>query len=117
MATNVLTPHKVSCTLAHSNVKLSIPAQRFNALAPKKISAQLLGPLIQWASKGSRADCYGRKVRIADRMTNACGQKVTRQMVSKWLHPNPKKRTQPVMGFGALLLAIGNQVMKSTSPN
>lgn len=75
------------------------------------ITAQLLAPLIKWTSKGSRADRYGRKVRIAQRMTAAGKKTVTRQMVSMWLHPEIEKRTQPVMGFGVLLLAIGNQLM------
>lgn len=46
------------------------------------------------------------KKEIADKLSKMTGQPVTRQMVDRWLHPDPKKRTQALHGTGILLVKL-----------
>jgi hypothetical protein len=92
---------------------MDLPAAKFKTPAhPKKISEQQLRPLIDWAKQP------GRKVILAAEMSAAANCTITRQQVSKWLHPEAKQRIQPLLGFGVLLLAVGHRLMgvKRKSP-
>ena len=43
-------------------------------------------------------------------MTQESGRTFYRQEVALWIHPDPKKRAEPRLGAGLLLLFCGNKL-------
>jgi hypothetical protein len=43
---------------------------------------------------------------IAEKLSKSTDQPITRQMVERWLHPDPDKRTQALHGTGILLVRL-----------
>jgi len=68
-------------------------------ISPKLIANSLLQQVIESAGERSL------KTKLAALMSGITGAPVTRQMVERWLHPNPEKRDHPSLGNGILLLA------------
>jgi hypothetical protein len=64
-----------------------------------------LGPFIKLLASKTNAP-RPTKSAIADRLSKITGKPVTRQMVEKWLHPDPEKRTQALHGTGILLVKL-----------
>lgn len=67
-------------------------------MSAAEASEQALNHAVEFARE------RGRIQAIADLMTERTGDSVTRQMVSRWLNPDPDKRQQPSLGNGLLLL-------------
>lgn len=68
------------------------------ALSAVEAANQALQPALTYAAPG------GKHSAIAASMALLTGQKVTRQMVGRWLSPDPEKREQPRLGYGIMLL-------------
>lgn len=79
-------------------------------LGPDEAAAQALDRAIEYA-KG-----YGRMTAIADTMTLATGSCVSRQMVGRWLNPDPLKRVQTNLGTGLMLLHVVHTLSESLEP-
>ncbi len=68
---------------------------------PQKAVQRELGRYIPLLEK------YGiTKQEIADKLSLATKQKITRQMIGRWLNPEPEKRTQALHGTGILLVKL-----------
>jgi hypothetical protein len=65
-------------------------------LRPKLLN-DFLAPALTWAM------AQGNKSALATMMTKHAGKRVTRQMVGRWLHPDPSRRLEPNLGHGLLL--------------
>lgn len=50
---------------------------------------------------------FGAKTELAQKISAETGQEVPRQRIQLWLHPDPEKRVEPMLGMGLLLLRIG----------
>lgn len=68
------------------------------ALTALEAANQALTPAIEYAAPG------GKHSAIAIAMTMLTGQPVNRQMVGRWLNPDPAKREQPRFGYAIMLL-------------
>lgn len=55
----------------------------------------------QWAEKAR-----GRPSEIAKLLSELTGERYTRQMVERWLHPDPDKRNVPNMGASIALALV-----------
>lgn len=51
-------------------------------------------------------ECEVTKKQIAETLSRKAKLPVTRQMVSRWLHPDPTKRSQALHGTGILLVEV-----------
>lgn len=67
-------------------------------LTATQVAERALATAIEFARE------RGRIQAIADLLSEKTGESITRQMVSRWLHPEPEKRQQPSLGYGLLLL-------------
>jgi hypothetical protein len=65
-------------------------------LRPKLLN-EFLATALEWAQG------QGNKTALANLMTEHAGKRVTRQMVGRWLHPDPVQRLEPNLGHGLLL--------------
>lgn len=77
-----------------------------------------LKTLITYAqqNKGSR-NTKGTINLVTERLSELTGDKVHRQMVSKWLHPEHDKRIQPAFGTGLLLQKIQTEICHGGIPD
>lgn len=73
-------------------------------LLPERVAAAALGAAVEWAKTP------GRKTRIAHRLSEITGRSVSRQMVEKWLHPEPEKRREPLLGIGLSLMVVASDL-------
>jgi len=80
-----------------------------NKTTPEAASAAALKPLIDFAQKNR-----GTIITLADILSRRTGQTIFRQSVEKWLHPDAKKRMEPKLGIGLLLLEEGARVIETT---
>lgn len=74
---------------------------------PEAASAAALKPLIDHAQKHR-----GTIIELADVMSNRTGQKIYRQSVEKWIHPEADKRIEPKLGIGLILIEEGRKVIE-----
>lgn len=71
----------------------------------EQIADRELSPLIKFAEKNP-----GTITKVTARLEKLMGSKVHRQLVEKWLHPDPAKRTQPRFGVGLLLMKVRDEI-------
>lgn len=76
---------------------------------PVFIEAETFEPLIKWA-----AEEKGRKPLIAAAMSEATNKLVRRQLIDRWLNPNPARRESPRYGVAIVLLDVGKKLMKQS---
>jgi hypothetical protein len=69
------------------------------------LAERALRPLTKYAAKNR-----GTITLVADRLTKLNGSLVHRQLVEKWLHSDPKKRTQPLLGMGLMLMKVQDEI-------
>jgi hypothetical protein len=75
------------------------------------LAAKALAPILIWV-EGER----GRKAEFVRRVQEAASPaNLTRNLVESWIHPDPTRRTQPLLPNGLLLLEVARQ-MKITTP-
>lgn len=74
----------------------------------KRISARELGPLIRFAAQNR-----GTIIRLTLAMTRRSGHPVRRHQVERWLHPDPERRTEPLLAAGLLLIEEGRKLMQA----
>lgn len=79
-------------------------------LNPDEAAHQALAKAIEWAQG------YGRMTAIADTLTLATSSCVSRQMVGRWLNPDPAKRVQTNLGTGLMLLHVVDTLANIPEP-
>lgn len=70
----------------------------------RKLANEFLQPVIDGTTG------YGQKKRLADALSEATGTPVSRTTVERWLHPDPAKRQQPLLGGGLLVRAAWDRI-------
>lgn len=78
------------------------------ALSAEDAADQALNTAVEWA-RG-----YGRIKAIAEALSTATGQPVTRQLVGRWLNPDRAKRVQTNLGMGLMLLHVVGMLRATT---
>jgi hypothetical protein len=68
-----------------------------NEDAATKRANDFLEPIIDGTSG------YGEKKRLAEKFSERTGQPISKSSLERWLHKNPKKRQQPLLGNGLIL--------------
>lgn len=79
--------------------------------ASSKVANEKLQPLINYV--------HGRRGSTAEVLKRLCvktRKKFNRENVGRWLHPEAKKRTQPLFGVGLLLVEIGQELLTEQTP-
>lgn len=71
-----------------------------------KLAGERLMPLIKYV-----ADNRGSTAEVQRRLKLKSGKQWNRENVQRWLHPEAKKRTQPLFGVGLLLVEIGQELL------
>lgn len=89
-------------------MKTTIP--EIKVTTPEAASAAALKPLIDFATKNR-----GTIITLADILSKRTGQTIFRQSVEKWLHPKIKKRMEPKLGIGLLLIEEGAKLIANTN--
>ena len=76
------------------------------------LAAAALAPILEWADaeRGRKAE-FVRRVQEAASPAN-----LTRNLVESWLHPDPTRRTQPLLPNGLLLLEVARQMNITPKP-
>lgn len=74
-------------------------------ITAEQASAQALEMVIEWAKE------RGNKPALATLMTEVTSDEIQRQMIGRWLHPDPKEREQPRLGMGLVLLLCAQSLM------
>lgn len=72
-----------------------------------KVANQKLEPLIRLV--------HGRRGLVGEvqaRLTRRTRKQWRYENLSRWLHPDPARRTQPLFGVGLLLVEIGEELAK-----
>lgn len=69
-----------------------------------------LEPLIEFAAK-NRGTVYEVRRRLCKRTRKTWHA----DNVAKWLHKDPKKRGQPLLGVGLMLVEIGDEIMRENA--
>lgn len=75
-----------------------------------KLLTDFLASAMEWAHG------RGNKTTLANLMTEHAGKRVTRQMVGRWLDPDPVKRLEPNLGHGLLLAHCVEILKKQPQP-
>lgn len=76
-------------------------------LKTERAAERALRPLIKYRVKNP-----GFVQMMAVRMTRRTGALVLRQQVEAWLHPDVRKRVEPKLGVGLLLMAEGTDALR-----
>lgn len=74
--------------------------------ASSKVANEKLEPLIRYV--------HGRRGAITEvvrRLSARTKKQWRRENAERWLHPDAKKRTQPLFGVGLLLMEIGQELL------
>jgi hypothetical protein len=80
---------------------------RSKANKGRRQSEQALAPLIKaYAADPAMAD------KLAEKLSDVTGLRFHRQEVGAWLNADPKKRVEPMMGAGLLLVKHGMEMIK-----
>lgn len=69
-----------------------------------KIANKQLEPIIKFAHANR-----GTINALQQRLTKRTKKQWRRENIERWLHEDPDKRTQPLLGVGLLLVEIGNE--------
>jgi hypothetical protein len=75
----------------------------------RNVAIIALDPLAEFCNAN-----VGSKIDLANRMTDALGYKIHRQIAEGWVHPDPDKRVEPKLGQGIVLLLVGAEMMKGS---
>jgi len=75
-------------------------------LDTSNVASEVLDFLIDYA-----ASTRGAEIELAARLSKRIGKPVFRQQVQGWLNPDPKKRIEPKLGVGLLMISEGNQMI------
>lgn len=67
--------------------------------ADTKASDEFLAPVRAWV-RGN----HGALTKLAEKITELAQGEIHRQTLGRWLHADPKKRNQPSLGAGLLLV-------------
>lgn len=71
-----------------------------------RLANDVLAPLLAHRKKTDRF-----VTDVTERMSKRTRRKIQIQRVMTWLHPDPKRRQQPRLGAGLLLLEVGRELM------
>jgi len=71
-----------------------------------KVANKQLAPLIKFVHNNR-----GTINNLTKILSRRCGRKIRRENLERWLHQDPTKRTQPLLGVGLLLVEIGAKYM------
>ncbi len=71
-----------------------------------KLANDALAPLVEHRRKTDRF-----VTDLTERLSKRTRKKWAIQKVMSWLHPDPKRRHQPLLGAGLLLLEVGRELM------
>ncbi len=71
-----------------------------------KLANDALAPLVAHRRKTARF-----VTDLTERLSKKTKRKWAIQKVMSWLHPDPSKRHQPLLGPGLLLLQVGKELM------
>ena len=74
----------------------------------RNVALVALDPLVEFCNSN-----VGSKIELAERMTDALGYKIHRQIAEGWTHSDPARRVEPKLGQGIVLMHVGNQMMKA----
>lgn len=69
---------------------------------------EALQPLIDFFESGRGA---GKKIELTRRLGEALGTELHRQVVERWIQPNPARRQEPGFNKGLVLYRIGQEIM------
>lgn len=75
---------------------------------PSEFGAAKLKPLIEYVHIYENR---GTILELAKILSDKTGEKIYRQYVENWLHPDPEKRIEPKLGIGLLLIEEGNRLI------
>ena len=79
--------------------------KRKGKMTPKQAADDFLKEIIDATGKQ-----YGSKKKLAEALTRRTGQPVPRDTIERWLHKDPKKRQQPLLGSGLLLALVFHEL-------
>jgi hypothetical protein len=68
--------------------------------ADKDAADEFLAPVVA----GTAA--YGAKKRLAEKLSERTGEAFSRHVIERWLHKDPSKRRQPLLGVGLLIREV-----------
>jgi hypothetical protein len=77
---------------------------------PKQRSDEFLEPLVR------AADEYGAKEKLREAMEERTGEPVARERIERWLHRDPARRQQPLLGNGLLLMEVFEKINSKRKP-
>lgn len=76
-----------------------------------KLLAAFILPMIDWADSSEDASKRGRKALLMKKFREAAfPQTVSRMSIEKWIHKDPAKRTQPMLGHALLLQEVARKL-------
>lgn len=81
--------------------------KRSTTTTPKERADEFLADIVEVTS-----GIYGSKEKIRQAMEARTGEPVPRERIERWLHTDPAKRKQPLLGNGLLLREIFDNLTK-----